>query len=282
MRKFELGGSFETLIPTVQFGNKTVFIHFKESYEGDYTDEQIRILQDEKYKKFCIEPAELQEKEILMDCVQKELKDLRILRCPKCNELHPSVTTVRDFEDKFEYTETLAVATAEGCIEDIRCRHFVSTGEYLPASKIPQCKPHLQILKGSGSQNNFDFTAFLKAYPITDMKNGEREWDCERGITYEPDLLGVTNAWDIGTKKEPSIIQDLPTVFDYKRTPDKVKAFTQMSICAKNNGLKRMVIIPVKTDNQKGYCDPIIENDVDGYIEILMEKRRKFRRRYGI
>jgi hypothetical protein len=101
-------------------------------------------------------------------------------------------------------------------------------------------------------------------------------------ITYESDLIGVTKGWNIGTKKEPIILQDLETVFDYKRNVDKDKAFMQMSVAAKHKGLKRMVAIPVNGEPERGWSKPVINNDVDGYFEMLMDKRKKFRKRYGV
>jgi hypothetical protein len=285
MRKVELCGSMEALVSTGPFENQRVFQSFKEVLEGDFTDQELIEKQKELFKRFCADPIEFQERELAIKAIQKEFKHLRILKCPHCQKSHPSITTVRDFDSKGFYCtdRELEIACALGCIQDIKCRHYVETGKWLEAKEIDACKPHLVTLKGTGAEPNaFNFQAFLKEYPIKDMKNGERLWDCENELTFEPDLFGIPIGWNLGTKKEPNILKEVPTVFDYKRNVDKLSAFTQMSAIAKKIGITQMVAIPVNGETAQGFSKPVVSTDVDGYFEVAMDKRRKFRRRYGI
>jgi hypothetical protein len=157
----------------------------------------------------------------------------------------------------------------------LRCRHYVATGNWLEAKEIDVCKPHLVTLKGTGAEPNaFNFEAFLKKYPLKDMKNGERFYNCELEITGEPDLFATPDKWDFA--------ESVPTVLDYKRNVDKLSAFTQMSVIAKHFGLTQMVAIPVNGETAQGFSKPIVSKDVNGYFEVFMDKRRKFRKRYGL
>lgn len=105
------------------------------------------------------------------------------------------------------------------------------------------------------------------------MVCGERLWDCENELTFEPDFFGTP---------EGDWAENVPTVFDWKRNVDKVSAFTQMSVIAKKKGLTQMVAIPVNGETAQGFSKAVISKDVNGYFEIAMDKRRKFRKRYGI
>lgn len=278
MRKVELGGSMEALVATGPFENQRVFFHFKESLEGEFTDAELLEKQKALFKTHVADLIELQEKELAIKAIQKEFKHLRILKCPECGKSHPSITTIRDFDSKgFYCTDAeLDIAIALGCIQDIKCRHFIQTGEWKTAKEIEACWPHLVTLKGTGKEmdaDSFNFPGFLKKYPIKDMKVGVRLWDCENEITFEPDFFGTPDGdW----------AENVPSVFDWKRNVDKLSAFTQMSITAKKLGLKQMGAIPVNGETAQGYSKPVMNKDVDGYWEIALDKRRKFRKRYGI
>lgn len=267
----------QALVSTGPFENQTVFQSFKEVLEGDFTDEQLQEIQRDKFNKFCVKPIELQEQELSIKAIEKEFKHLRILACPLCFKKHPSITTVRDFDSKGFYCseQQLDIAIALGMIADIKCRHYVETGKWVPAKEIEACWPHLVTIKGTGEDADaFKFDAFLKKYPLKDLKNGERFFNCEMEITSEPDLLATPVDWDIA--------ESVPSVLDYKRNVDKLSAFTQMSVIAKHYGLTQMIAIPVNGDTAQGFSKPVVSKDVNGYFEIAMDKRRKFRKRYGI
>lgn len=279
MRKIELGGSMEALVSTGPFENQRVFFHFKECLEGEFSDAELVTKQRTLYKTHVSDLVEEQEKELTIKAVQKEFKHLRIMQCPICGKKKPSVTTVRDFDSKgfFCTDQELDVAIALGCIQDLRGRHFVSTGDWKDAKDIETCWPHLVTLKkysvDPSQANAFNFPAFLKKYPIKDMKVGERLWDCENEITFEPDFFGTP---------EGDWAENVPTVFDWKRNVDKLSAMTQMSVCAKKLGLTQMVAIPVNGETAQGFSKPVVSKDVNGYFEIFMDKRRAFRKRYGL
>jgi len=291
-RKISISASFQGVIATGPFENSRPSFSAAEEFEIEADDKSIDAVaastievRHGELQALCYNAFKNMEQMAAAEKIQKEFKHLRILDCPNCGKKHPSITTIRDFDRKAFYCtdEELEIAIALGCIQDIRCREFVKTGQWLKAEQIPLCKPHLLTLKGKTvGHNDFDFPAFLAEFPITDMQNGERMWDCENEITFEPDLIATTKGWNIGTKTKPVILEDLTTVFDYKRNVDKDSAFIQMSVCAKKLGLKRMVAIPVNGETQQGYSKPIISNDVNGYFEIALEKRRQFRKRYGI
>lgn len=265
-------------VATGQYENQDVFFSHKEILEGEFTDEQLVEKQKYLFKTFCSEPIEFQEKELAIKAIEKEFKHLRILLCHSCGKKHPSITTIRDFDSKgFYCTDSeLDIAIALGTIQDLRCRHFVSTGEWKEAKELEACWPHLLALKGTGKElevNDFNFPAFLKKYPLKDMSVGTRLWDCDNEITFEPDLFGTpVGDW----------ADNVPTVLDWKRNVNKLSAFTQMAITAKRLGLKQMIAIPVNGETAQGFSKPVISKDIDGYWEIVLDKRRKFRKRYGV
>lgn len=277
MRKVEICGSMEALVSTGPFENQRVFQSFKEVLEGEFTDEELQQIQKDKFKKFCSDPIEFQERELSIKAIEKEFKHLRLLPCPKCGKKHPSITTVRDCDSKgFYCTDAeLELARAQGCITDLKNRHFFATGEWLEAKDLPQCAPHLLVLKGSGLDPNlFNLPAFLKKYPIQDTKNGERFFNCELEVTGEPDLIATPVGWDFA--------ESVPSVLDYKRNVDKLSAFTQMAVYAKQYGLTQMIAIPVNGDTAQGFSKPVVSDRIDEYFEVFMDKRRSFRKRYGI
>lgn len=276
MRKVELGGSFEALVATGPFENQRVFFHFKEALEGEFTDAELTEKQKHLFKTHCSDLIEEQEKELSIKAIQKEFKHLRIIKCPKCSKSHASVTTIRDFDSKgFYCTDAeLDIAVALGSIQDLRCKHFVTTGQWKEAKEIESCWPHLVTLKGTAAEPNaFNFPAFLKKYSLKDLKNGERFFDCDLEVTGEPDLIATP---------EGDWADNVPSMIDYKRNVDKLSAFTQMAVYAKQYGLTQLIAIPVNGETAQGFSKPVVTKDVDGYYEIFLDKRRKFRKRYGI
>lgn len=278
MRKIELCGSMEALVATGPFENQRVFQSFKECLEGEFTDQELIEKQKHLFKTFCSDPIEFQEKELSIKAIQKEFKHLRILKCPKCGISHPSVTTVRDFDSKgfYKTDAELDLAIALGMIQDIKCKNFVQTGKWLEAKEIDSCKPHLVTLKGTPEfteANSFNFESFLKKYPLKEMKNGERFFDCDLEVTGEPDLI----ATPVGDWAD-----NVPSLLDYKRNVDKLSAFTQMAPYAKYYGFTQLIAIPVNGDTAQGFSKPTVTKDVNGYLEVFQDKRRKFRKRYGL
>ena len=96
----------------------------------------------------------------------------------------------------------------------------------------------------------------------------------------------VTNEKDryAGTPDGYAVVAGVPTIFDIKRTPEKVKNFMQMSAYAKACGKKieQMMIIPLNDKTEQGFSKPIVSSDIDKYFELFLYKRKDFKKVYGI
>lgn len=277
MKTIKISGGFTGKVATGSYENSSPSFFIEETVENcTWTDGEI-LERSQFLTNKCKEMFDGIAKALTIERIKNDFKFLRILDCPKCGLKHPSVTTVRDFDKKgFYCTEAeLELARAYGIIQDLRCKHFISTGKWVEAKEITSCAPHLVTLKGSGVDANwYNFPAFLKKYPLKDMKNGERFFNCEVGITGELDMIGTPDGWDFA--------EAVPSVVDYKRTIDKLSLFTQLSCYAKHHGLKQMIGIPVGGDSQQGFSKPVVSTQVDEYYEIFMDQRRKFRSTYGL
>jgi len=282
-RTIRIGGSISAVIPTASWANLRPTFTWEETIEDcdsinilsdDQICERIRILHDK-----TIVMLKESEAKAIVERIQRERQDLRFLRSPITKKMLPSVTSIIGYDaDFFCSQEELRQYASQGNIIDAKVRHYIKTGKWVEAKELKDIWIDMVILKKGDLKLELDvgdFPAFLEKYPIKDMKVGERFFDDDEEYTGEPDFIGVPD-WK-GVEK-------VPTIFDIKRTPDKLKNGTQLSAYCKSLGIKQGIIVPLNAKTAQNYSKPVVYNSgqLDGYFKMFQGKQKEFKKRYGI
>ncbi len=278
--KIKVSSGFSGKIPTGSYQNSNPSFYAEVEYETDLKGEalakEIDTIQKDlhgiSYQNFKItaDAAKIEK-------IKNDLKGFRFYKTP--NGEYISVTTFLNPDFKpWCSDEELALAIAEGNIAHARAAHFISTGLWVEPKMLEGVAPDLLLLKGR-YLDTWNFPEFLKKYPITNAKNGVVVVNDELKYAGTPDGDGM---FPLAGEKGGELV---PTIFDFKRTPDKEKNFTQMAAYAKCRGMEhieQMMIIPTNPDNAQGFSKPIISMSIDKYFELVVEKRRQFTETYGV
>jgi len=276
MKITEVSASFSGVIATGSYQN--IKPSYSMSVELDSEDNAQKVFKSMRDMLRNIFKEE--EQQAIVERIQKEREDLRFLPSPKTGKLLPSVTSIINYDaDFFVSPQDLTQYCSQGNCIDARVKHFVKTGEWVAAKDIKDLWTDIVILtKGSLklSLDAGDFPSFLEKYPLNDLKVGERFFNDELGFTGETDLMGIPN------KIKDAL--DIPTVFDVKRTPSKIKNGLQLSAYCRNYGIKQGIIIPLSNKTEQGFSKPIIYNEesLNGYFKMFQAKQKAFKKRYGI
>jgi len=273
-----LGGSVQGVIATGSFQNLRPSFTWEETIEDcSMSDKEILARIQELHDKAFTMLKEAEQKAIV-ERIQRERQDLRFKISPS-GKLLPSVTSIINYDaDFFIPPEELSQYASQGNIIDRKVKHYIETGEWLEAKKLDECWTDIVILtKGSLrlEVDAGDFLSFLAKFPIKEMKVGERFYFDEEGYCGEPDFFGIPEFKDA----EPVL-----TIFDVKRTANKLKNGLQLSAYCKKYGVKQAIIVPLSDKTQQGYSKPIIfdEKALQGYFKVFKSKQEAFKRRYGV
>lgn len=213
--------------------------------------------------------------------IKNDLKGFRFYKTPLGE--YPSVTTIIEPEFKSYVTEQqLEMAIAEGNIQDARAKHFIQTGEWLDTWDS------LKRLEGVASDlllcsrtitEAWDFPAMLKKYPIKDLKVG-------RVLISDGHRYAGTNdaecLYPLGGEKDG---EPVPTIIDFKRTPDEKKNYIQTAAYAKCPGMEHIrqaMLISVNPDNQQRFSKPLVNVNIPMWFEVFLERRKTFEATYGV
>lgn len=273
MPKIKVSAGFAGKIPTGSFQNSSPSFSAEVEFtvkKGDLPglvveiDKAQKTLHDVCYRNFTAvaEAAKLEK-------IKNDMRGFRFYKTERGE--YPSVTTILDPDFKAWCTdEELRIAVAEGNINHARAAHFIETGKWVEPKDLAGVAPDLLACKGR-DLDIWDFPAFLKKYPLAQLKNGRR-------------LVNDAHRY-AGTNDAECLFEDVQTIIDFKRTPDREKNFTQMAAYAKCPGMehiKQMMIIPCNPDNQQGFSKPIVSPAIDKYFEVFLDKRRRFEAAYGV
>ena len=191
----------------------------------------------------------------------------------------PSVTTIIDPEFKAWCSEEeLKIATSEGNIHHALASEYIKTGKWVEYNQLDGVANDLMNLKGI-VLTPWDFPKFLEKYPLKNMKNGRIL--INKALKYAGTNDGEC-LYPIDGLKDAELV---PTIFDFKRTPDRDKNFTQMAAYASCEGMehiKQMMVIPTGSDTVQGFSKPIITSAISKYQEVFAEKRKAFSITYGV
>ena len=274
-RTLKIGAGFEAVIPTGSYQNQRPSFYIEETFETEtMTDEELfqrqKTLQEKIYDNF-----KQAEQKAIVERIEKERSDFRFYTSPSGKSL-PSVTSIINYDaDFFISPEELRQYSSIGNIIHGQVYEFIKTGKWKEPKEIESLWTDILIVKKGSLQLDWDsvsFTGFLEKYPIANKKNAEAIFNDVDEYAGTPDFYGVPQF------KEA---KEIYTVFDVKRTPDRHKNFMQMAAYAKPNNIKQMVIVPLSDKTQQGFSKPIVSEDVEGFYQMFLQKRKEFKKRYG-
>lgn len=269
-------GSFENLRPG--FTNELIVEWDTDATGYGMTDEDA-VIRSEKLYRDCFSLMEKAESEAIVKRIQRERQDMRFVWCAELNSDVPSTTSVIGWDiDYFVPVIELSQYASQSNIVHAKVAHYIETREWVAAKELQDIWADIVIV----SKGNLalplevgDFPGFLKKNPIIELKNAERTFNLELRTSGLADFIGL-----------PAFDGALPveTVFDVKRTPDKVKDGMQLADYAKQHGLKQGCIIPLNDKTQQGHSKPIVytEEMLEGFYKMFKRKREDFKKRYGI
>jgi len=277
LRKIKVEASFSGVLPTGSYANSRPGFSASMEFEQDFKNESevslvIESAQQE-LQSICYGNFQSEANRARVMKIQEDRKDFRFYTLPNGEEV-PSVTSILNYDSDFLMDEgELKQYASQGNVIHAQVAEFIKTGVWKAPSEIEGIAPDMFILKSGNlklSLDGWDFQAFLKKYPMEKLENAEAVFD-------EKNRYG-------GTPDGYSSVGGITTIFDIKRTPEKVKNFMQMSAYAKASGrdIKQMMIIPLNDKTEQGFSKPIISADIDKYFELFLYKRKDFKKVYGI
>jgi len=282
--KIKISSSFSGVISRGSYENSRP--GFQVDVEGDLSsmklpeetvDETIDRWQ-KQLQKTCYENFKACEEQAIVERIQKERADIRIKVID--GKPYPSVTSIIGFDaDMYCSPEELAQYAAQSNLCHAQVADYIETGVWKEAKDVPGTWTDIVIVtKGSLKLecNGWSFPNFLEKHPIRAMANAPRSINEEHVYCGGPDFTGIPKF---------DGAQEVFTVFDVKRTADKVKNFKQMAAYAKMKGyenVKQMVIVPLNNKTQQGFSKPIVETRIDQYFEMFLKDREAFKKRFGI
>jgi len=277
-RTIRILGGVSGTIATGSFQNLKPMFSWEETIEDcEMTDEQISERIKELYGKGFAMLRESEQKAIV-ERIQRERKDLRIILSAKGNLL-PSVTSIINYDaDFFIPPEELSQYASQGTITHAKVENYIKTGKWCQAKDLQDIWTDIVILTKGNLKLQIDvgdFPEFLKKFPVADMKNGKAFQYDEGGYCGMPDFTGVPDF-----KEALKVL----TMFDVKRTADKIKNGMQLAAYCKPFNIKQGIIIPLNDKTAQGYSKPTIytEQELEGYFKMFKSKQREFKQRYSI
>ena len=276
-RKVIIEASFSGVLPTGSYANMRPGFSASMEFEQEFqTQDEVNMVIEtaqQELQGICYLNFEMQANKAKIMKIQEDRKDFRFYTLETGEEV-PSVTSILNYDSEFLIdSEELKQYASQGNIIHAQVAEFIKTGEWKKPQEIEGTTPDLFILKKGNlnlSLDGWDFQAFLKKYPIENLKNGEIVINEKERYGGLPDGYGLVGG--------------IFTIFDIKRTPEKTKNFMQMAAYAKGSGqpIQQMMIIPLNDKTEQGFSKPIISTDIDKYYELFLYKRREFKKVYSI
>lgn len=235
--------------------------------------------------KLCYDNFKECEQQAVIEKIQRERQDFRWYPDPG-GVLMPSVSSIIGFDsDMFVSPEDLQQYASQSNLAHAQVAHFIKTGEWKEAKELPEIWADLVIVtkgKLGLETNGWSFPDFLKKYPIKDMENGEPSINLEHRYGGTCDFIGVP---EFAGAKGFEDVRPVKTLWDVKRTADKVKNFKQMAAychLAKYKGIEQIGIVVLNNKTEQGFSKPIIETRVEEYFQMFLRDREAFKKRFSI
>ena len=231
----------------------------------------------------CYQQFKEVEQQMIVERINKERKDIRFRKAPNGKQ-YPSVTSILNYDADFNMpAHQLQQYASVGSITHSRIKEFISSSKWLEPKLIKECWGDIVIVtKGDLNLDVVEgnFPAFLEEYPIEEMKNGEAVFNIEHEYSGEYDFIGIPR----GGKWAKLGAEPILTLFDVKRTIDEEKNFCQESAYADCfiDKPRQIITIPINGKTKQGYSTPLVTKKLDYYFTIFLNKRKEFRKRYGV
>lgn len=274
-KKVTISGSISGVISTGSFQNLRPGFTWEEEIEDcTLSDEELDLRRRTLYERGFMLLKEV-ETQATIERIQRERANIRFRIHPETKKPVPSVTSVINWDaDFFVSAQQLVQYASQSNIVHSKVEHYISTKKWVEAKELEALWADIVIVSKGDLQLEVDtgsFPKFLEKFPIKDMKNAE--------VVYLEDSAGLPDFWGI-----PEFAEKIPTTFDVKRTPDKIKDGIQLSAYCKAKGHEQGVIVPLNNKTAQGYNKPIIydKKALGGYYRMYEQKREAFRKRYGI
>lgn len=263
-------GSYENLKPS--------FLWEEVIEDCKLNDNQIEDRIRELYQKGYDELKKAEQKATI-ERIERERKDFRFRKNPETGKMVPSVTSIINYDaDFFVSQEDLVQYASQGNITHMQVNKYIETKEWIPAEKIKEIWTDIVILKKGKlnlSVENGNFLAFVEKYPIENLKNGYAIFNNEENYSGEHDFTGIPKFKGA---------EEILTVFDVKRSVDKIKHGMQVAAYSKIVGAKQAILVPINGKTAQGFSKPVIftQQQLEGYYQMFLEKRKQFKKRYGV
>lgn len=277
-KTIKINASVSGVLPTAPYANlKPGFLYEETIEDHSLSKSEIRKAIKDSYEMVYGLLKEV-ENNAVIERIEREREDLRFVASPTTGKMLPSVTSIINYDaDFFVSTEELRQYASQSNIVHAKVSHYIKTGKWVEAKDISDIWGDIVIVtKGSLKLplETGDFPGFLKKYQIDDMESGTRLFNDEHEFCGEYDFKGISTGFDC---------IDI-TIFDVKRTPSKVKDGIQLSAYCNLANAKQGIVIPLNDKTQAQYSKPIIydEKTLEGYFKLFLQKRKEFKKRYGI
>jgi hypothetical protein len=202
----------------------------------------------------------------------------------------PSVTAVLSVSAApFEVPEEeLAQYASQSLLCHGQVAHFIETGKWVAPKELESLWTDIRVCQLGSLQlalEGWDFPAFLKSYPIRDMKNGAQSHNLKHFYGGTPDFTGVPVGW--AKIKGYENVEEVPTLFDVKRTKSLVSNAKQMAAYSRMAGYEecaQLCIVELNDKTKQGFSRPevITKDKNEGYFQMFLRDRAAFRKVYGI
>lgn len=266
-------GSYENLRPNFLIEETVEYSPIDTDF---VSDEMIVNRTKELYQK-CFSMMKEAETKATVERIEREKADIRFYVHPETFATVPSVTSVINWDaDFFVPAHELQQYASQSQIVHAQVEQFILTGKWLEPKEISDIWADIVIVTKGSLQLALEtgyFPAFLEKYPVKDLKNGHK--------VFLPDTAGTFDFEGIPDFAEA---EKIPTVFDVKRTPDKVKDGKQLAAYCKAKKITQGIIVPLNDKTAQKFSKPIVykEKDLEGYFKLFAKDRSDFRKRYSI
>ena len=287
-RTIEISASFTGTIPTGSYENEKPFYSVKEIIEYDegkiVLDLQLENRQKELHD-ICYKQFKRQADISYTERIAKEYQNIRFYDFD--GKKVPSVTSIIGVDKDFNIPQDeLTQYGSRGTLIHKQVEIFLTTGEWKSPKDIEECSfDYLTVINGNLELDfeNVDFRAFYKDYPF-DIVSLEHT-TINESYGGRIDIIAIINSTKKGKwEKIDGVVFDEPIILDIKTatTLDKMSGLTQQAAYAKSEDIKHIGLIHLTKDNKCGFAKPIVTNNVERYWNLFINKRDKFKQRYGI
>lgn len=215
---------------------------------------------------------------IHLEELQEQFKNLRFTLNPKTGKKYPHVTDILYWDAEFYVSpDELSQYGARGSAIHVMIDNWIKT----KAWDLNVINKRDLILLKTGSLRLYDtledinFLGFMEKYGKDILfADGEfRGFNDEHFYCGSPDRIGKY----LGE----------PAIFDFKCRKAQEDDFKQMAMYLKLEdprvaGIKRMVVIPLNSNNKSGFGKPVLSDEPEKYFNLALRDRHDYRDKFGI